>query len=552
MPTLVNLTFDVADLIGADFDVRRTKVWIETNIPSGSVIDTTGKVVRLGDVKATVGADGKGTFTGLFATNSADLNPTGFLYQVYVDYATRADGRKLWASGWFALTATSDLATVTPVANAPVNTTDDAVIASRVNDPASQTRAAADKVYVRPSGKTTTTAAAPLPWVNPLDKGAKFDGVTDDTAALQAAINSGYCDLPPGTAMYTTLTFPNGVCIRGAGFGKTILKQIAGTAQPLLAPVARGLTNCRIEAFTLSAGANAVGTVGLSLDGVAESYIDLDITNYAPVGISLSGLSNGDTMRNTIRGKMNNFFANAVLFNLANFADANDIDMTLQNSGTGSTIIKGRGTGPNYYNPSACKFKTRGFSSVAVTAIDWEGNASTFDGTLEANGNITAVYTANSLGDNDLSMVFSPVGGTLVYTDNSVARPNLRRDSAVNGTTVKRIHSLGHVRGAGRAPVLSGAHVNLASSAILGTDTAGRITLTTDATGIGAFAALITVTFVHAFDTAPVVLLTPQSAAGAGQWQAFNVTATSFQLTTTSPLAASTAYPVAYMVIEPR
>lgn len=151
MPTLVNLTFDIADLIGADFDARRTKVWIETNIASGSVIDTTGKVVRLGDVKATMGADGKGTFTGLFATNSSDLNPTGFLYQVYVDHATRADGRKLWGSGWFSLTVSSDLATVTPVVSGPANSTDDAVIASRIDDPASLTRAALNGVYVEPS-----------------------------------------------------------------------------------------------------------------------------------------------------------------------------------------------------------------------------------------------------------------------------------------------------------------------------------------------------------------------------------------------------------------
>jgi len=108
----VNLTFDIADLIGSDFDARRTKVWIETNIDGDAIVDAAGNTVRLGDAKATVNADGTGSFTGLTATNAA-TNPTGFQYRVWVDYPkATGQARAKWSSGWFSLTATTDLADV--------------------------------------------------------------------------------------------------------------------------------------------------------------------------------------------------------------------------------------------------------------------------------------------------------------------------------------------------------------------------------------------------------------------------------------------------------
>lgn len=155
MPTLVNLTFNIADLVGSDFDPRRTKVWLEANVDT--IIDTTGKQIRLGDVKATVGDDGTGSFVGLIATNSTDVNPTGFLYRAQIDYQPRSGGpRVVWSSGWFALTASSDLALVTPVANAPATVTEDAVIASRAKDPGSATNAAIDEAV---AGDVNDTAS---------------------------------------------------------------------------------------------------------------------------------------------------------------------------------------------------------------------------------------------------------------------------------------------------------------------------------------------------------------------------------------------------------
>jgi hypothetical protein len=70
--------------------------------------------------------------------------------------------------------------------------------------------------------------------------GAKGDGVSDDTAALQAAFNaaatSGAVYIPPGTYMFNPpLTFPGGIIIIGEGANRTILRARSSTTGPLLA-----------------------------------------------------------------------------------------------------------------------------------------------------------------------------------------------------------------------------------------------------------------------------------------------------------------------------
>ncbi len=121
--TLCTLTFRVADLIGASFNPRRTRVWIETNVPGDVIIDAAGNSLYLGnglpDTQADgyIAANGVGQFTGLIATNST-TNPTAWQYQVWVEYdrhlpqQTAGGAKSRWSSGWFSLTASADLADV--------------------------------------------------------------------------------------------------------------------------------------------------------------------------------------------------------------------------------------------------------------------------------------------------------------------------------------------------------------------------------------------------------------------------------------------------------
>jgi hypothetical protein len=75
--------------------------------------------------------------------------------------------------------------------------------------------------------------------INVLDFGAVGDGVTDDTIAIQTAINAaqqhgGHVFIPAGTYRVSSLTISGSFTLRGAGINATTLLSILGTAQPML------------------------------------------------------------------------------------------------------------------------------------------------------------------------------------------------------------------------------------------------------------------------------------------------------------------------------
>jgi hypothetical protein len=75
--------------------------------------------------------------------------------------------------------------------------------------------------------------------------GAKGDGVTDDTAAIQAAIDSGAPEVfaPPGTYVHTRIELGEGQTLRGAGmYGATRFKLGDGAADYVARVGLRGLT----------------------------------------------------------------------------------------------------------------------------------------------------------------------------------------------------------------------------------------------------------------------------------------------------------------------
>lgn len=74
--------------------------------------------------------------------------------------------------------------------------------------------------------------------VSPKDYGALGDGSTDDTTALQAAVNQaqsvgGVLYVPPGTYITTGLTVSNPIVVRCAGSGNSILKMKSGATKTI-------------------------------------------------------------------------------------------------------------------------------------------------------------------------------------------------------------------------------------------------------------------------------------------------------------------------------
>ena len=108
--TRYNLTGDVGNLIAA-VPAKPARVVLETNLSGGALIDTAGNTVQIGSLEAAVAADGTFGWTGLVASNSTDVNPTGVQYQVAINYFDDASReRKWWRSGFFDLTSSGDVA----------------------------------------------------------------------------------------------------------------------------------------------------------------------------------------------------------------------------------------------------------------------------------------------------------------------------------------------------------------------------------------------------------------------------------------------------------
>jgi hypothetical protein len=107
--------------------------------------------------------------------------------------------------------------------------------------------------------------------------GAKGDGVTDETTAIQNALNYASSigfntvDFPPGTFMVSnTITLPNGVSMRGNGKRQTFIRATVGfpTATPVVVMGSSSVTfDIKISRMLISASdiANSVGIFGQQL-----------------------------------------------------------------------------------------------------------------------------------------------------------------------------------------------------------------------------------------------------------------------------------------------
>ncbi len=117
--------------------------------------------------------------------------------------------------------------------------------------------------------------------------GVAFDGVTDDTTNLQAAIDSaasngiGFVDLPEGTAQFTSLEIPAYVHLRGVGMKKTVLECTSTTADAITLKNQSGTpTNYFNGLSYLSVTSTSARTAGASGSGVVADNSDVDHVSF--------------------------------------------------------------------------------------------------------------------------------------------------------------------------------------------------------------------------------------------------------------------------------
>jgi len=144
--------------------------------------------------------------------------------------------------------------------------------------------------------------------------GAVGDGVTDDTDAIQDALDAGgLVTIPQGTYMVSTLVIKSGTYVQGYGYDTTILKQIEGTNDDMIVSdgfgetdISKfGISNLELNGNYFTSAWNAEeGTTGntsgggLKLQGYS-GIIDIGITNVAGIGAYFAETNAGEASANS-------------------------------------------------------------------------------------------------------------------------------------------------------------------------------------------------------------------------------------------------------------
>jgi len=136
------------------------------------------------------------------------------------------------------------------------------------------------------SGAVATTVQAKLrQYVSVMDYGAVGDGTTNDTAAIQAALNSGKKSIyfPSGTYVITsTLTVPKGVSLFGSGYEVCILNGYGLSNANAIFSLTGGDQFSTIDNFTFKGQASGSKSIGISVNnGYYVSYTNLRFTNLS-------------------------------------------------------------------------------------------------------------------------------------------------------------------------------------------------------------------------------------------------------------------------------
>jgi hypothetical protein len=118
--------------------------------------------------------------------------------------------------------------------------------------------------------------------VNARAAGARGDGSTDDTAALQAALDAaegGTLYLPAGTYVIDSVTLRPGARVRllGDGQGATILKHAGGARQSMLVGSQQPVGQLQVEHLTLDGNQGNVAWAASAIEVRADRFLMQDV-----------------------------------------------------------------------------------------------------------------------------------------------------------------------------------------------------------------------------------------------------------------------------------
>lgn len=414
------ISFDLSTMNGDALLPGWTRIRAFTNIPGQTIIDTATGDTYLGDTAIDVPDDGVGSISVPIPGGS---NPASWQtsFQVVYRLASNPNAEVVRSFGPFTLTGNAVLGSLIAEQDVPPEyasgvlaemqalrnatravagaDTADELIAAVDADPGSVLRIQADARLSATYGAFTLATAF----------GATGDGTTDDTAAIQAAIDSlgssgGTVFLPRGTYKVSdsggstaiSLATPN-VVLRGAGEGATTV-QLAGPAAHVVAVTGTG---CIVEHLTINGGAGSdysVVTHGVRIQGTSQQVRHVSITNCRGYGIGV-----GQSVGSIVQGLRID-------------------DVRISDTGNDSIDTKNRADANNDVIYSRITARTWGQNpaSTAQAGIDCRGPVKITDVTVYPTGDQVGIRfregelgATNGLGAHDASLSQFHVAGSM-------------------------------------------------------------------------------------------------------------------------------------------
>jgi hypothetical protein len=255
--------------MGADLDVNGNNILNAGQIDTDSLL-IGGVAVAAGDVSfettyltASYTGDGSTVAYSLTANPQTENNVNIYVDGVYQNKDT------------FALSGTTVTFSEAPPLNAAIE-----IVYPTNTDTLNGSAASAITYNQGATGAQDRTVEAKLQeLVSVKDFGAVGDGVTDDTAAIQAAVNdASKVYFPAGTYKITSeVTLPSNITLSGDGMGKSLLYfyKAANPASSEFMLAARAKENINLTGLTLTSNAYADGlfNVGTYSAGPPKTYV---------------------------------------------------------------------------------------------------------------------------------------------------------------------------------------------------------------------------------------------------------------------------------------